>query len=513
MNYLNGGMGLRGWMTGGVPSRLIKLLEIANRNATKRGDKPPILSEPKDDREREERLATVWVAYLVESGFASNACWSSSLNVEEILVPLPTSTDEFMQRYDQTGYMKPNPQTAHDLDVLTHHPLPDPFVLVVKSSILLGRVARWIYNWRQRVVCPGDELAGMSQPSFAKLIDDIAAFETHLPGSLKNIYRLVDSGAVNTFTSELLSVHIFPKLAIMLLYEPFLDWDRPAANPTALYATQRAFEGIVGLVHLIPSQLDVTQLFTPLLAFSMFTVGRMVSRFAFQANRDEQYAIAMRWRADLISINSVLQRYAAKHVVGNYLQQYIANHVKMHEEGRKEIDCSHDCHPRATNTSTMNSPSGTPDGEMGTRSSAASVSGATSNSPMVSSSLGRTPESVEAVDAATQASSSSGSSHHHHHHHLTPDYMQQTLGQPSDQGFDPSLLEFLDPTAAAQVQAALAAANGKIPEGPQSPLSQLLAGLGSNNMNGLGSPGSANGVVNLMGGDISGWSFSGQFNN
>lgn len=504
--YLNNGMALRGWMTGGIPGRLIKALEIATRNVRKT-DKPPLMSEPADDREREERLATVWIAYLAEAGFSSNACWASSLTLEEILVPLPTSNDEFLQRFDHTGFMKPNPQTAHDPDVLTHHPVPDPFVLVVKSSFLLGRVARWIFDWQQRVVQSGDELDGMSMPSFIKLNQDITAFQASLPNALKNVYRLVDSGSMNTFSAELLSVHIFPNLSMILLYEPFLDWDKPAPNMPAVLAVQRAFEAIMGLIHLIPSQLDITLVLTPLLAFSMFTIGRIVSRFVFRANQDEQYALAMRWNADLISLNSLLQRYAAKHTLGVHLQHYIANHVRMHQEGRKEIGSMKDvCASINLNTPPpIGNLSASSDTDMGARSSAASVSGTATTSPAVPSSLGRTPDSIDAVDAATHASSSSGSVPY-----LSPDHMQQTLGMSSD-GFDPSLLEFLDPTAAAQVRAALSGMNPKAPEGPQSPFSELLAGLNSN-MNGMGSPASANGDVHLMGGDISGWNFN-QFNN
>lgn len=497
-------MALRGWMTGGIPGRLIKALEIANRNVRK-ADKPPLMSDPKDDREREERLATVWIAYLAEAGFSSNACWASSLTLDEILIQLPTSNDEFLQRFDQSGYMKLNPQCAHDPDVLVNHPIPDPFVLVIKASFLLGRVARWIYEWQQRVVQPGDDLEGIKMESFIKLSADIQAFQGSLPSALKNVYRLVDSGNMNTFSAELLSVHIFPNLATMLLYEPFMDWDNKTPNMSAVHVVQRSFESIMGLVHLIPSQLDITLVLTPLLAFSMFTVGRFVSRFVFRANQSEEYALAMRWRADLITINSILQRYAAKHVLGVHLQMYIANHVRMHQEGKKEIDMAEMCSSMNYKSSSpaLNTPSVSSDTDMGSL-------GTATTSPGVPSSLGRTPESVDAVDAATHSSGSSGT-------YLSSDHnMQQTLGLSSEGAFDPSLLEFLDPTAAAQVQAALGRVGGKAPDAAQSPLSELLAGLnsssGMNGMNGLGSPGSANGVVNLMGGDMSGWSFN-QFSN
>ncbi|GMK56536.1 hypothetical protein CspeluHIS016_0303760 [Cutaneotrichosporon spelunceum] len=499
-NYLNNGLALRGWMTGGLPGRLIKALEIATRN-TRKSDKPPLLDAAEDDREREERIATVWIAYLAEAGVACNTCWASSFNLDEIFIPLPTSSDEWNQRFDRTGYMKANPQTAHDPDVLIHHPVPDPFVLVIKASLLLGRIARWVYEWNQRVLQPGDSYEGMKMTTFLQLVDDIGVFQSHLPPELKHVYRLVDSGSMNQFTADLLSVHVFPNLALMLLHEPFMEWDSGnGPNMQAVAAVQSGFERIMGIVHLIPSQLDLSVVVTPILAFSMFSVARIVSKFASRASKTEQYALAMRWRADLISINSLLTRYAAKHALGTHLQRFIAGQVRVHEGGRDAMDAMKDVYCGDTKETMANlaacskTPSTNSDTDMGTRSSAASVS---ATSPSMPTSLGRTPESIDAVDAATHTSGCGSSTH------LTPDYlqpqsMQQTFGVQDGQGFDPSVFEFMDSAAAAEVQTTIGAT--KMPTGPQSPLSELLAGLNG--------PSGANGFVNLMGGDIPGWNYN-----
>lgn len=133
ISYLNQGMALRAWMVSGSPARLIKLLEITNRNRRKT-DKPAMMSPPKTDVEREERLATVWVAFLLDSCFSANSAWAPSLDLDDIRVPLPASSDEFLQKFDNSGYVKPNPQTAHDPDLLVNHPVPDQFVFVVKCE-------------------------------------------------------------------------------------------------------------------------------------------------------------------------------------------------------------------------------------------------------------------------------------------------------------------------------------------------------------------------------------------
>jgi hypothetical protein len=59
-------------------------------------------------------------------------------------------------------------------------------------------------------------------------------------------------------------VHILPNIALCTLYEPFVDWD--SAIDRYLPSIQRAYEGVVGMLHLIPSNLDVSLIMTSLLA-------------------------------------------------------------------------------------------------------------------------------------------------------------------------------------------------------------------------------------------------------
>jgi hypothetical protein len=51
-----------------------------------------------------------------------------------------------------------------------------------------------------------------------------------------------------------------PHMALMMLHEPFIDWDSPdsGALPTVL----KAVEGVLGILHLIPSNLDVNLVLT-----------------------------------------------------------------------------------------------------------------------------------------------------------------------------------------------------------------------------------------------------------
>jgi len=77
-------------------SRLIKSTEIGNRNnPTRYSDS---IFHPQDSwADREEAYATVWMAFVLDSGFAMNSFWSQSMNLGELLCPLPTSSRAFNQ--------------------------------------------------------------------------------------------------------------------------------------------------------------------------------------------------------------------------------------------------------------------------------------------------------------------------------------------------------------------------------------------------------------------------------
>lgn len=77
--------------------RLIKSLEMGNRNHPTRyqdATYPP----QGNSVDREERLATLWLAYTQDAGFSMVSHWSQSMHLQELLCQLPTSSDEFCKR-------------------------------------------------------------------------------------------------------------------------------------------------------------------------------------------------------------------------------------------------------------------------------------------------------------------------------------------------------------------------------------------------------------------------------
>lgn len=84
-------------MISGQPARLIKPLELTNKNIPKRL-KEPLLPDSCDRVEREERIAAVWMAFIIDSGYSMNSTWSQSMDLSEIWCHLPTSAADFASR-------------------------------------------------------------------------------------------------------------------------------------------------------------------------------------------------------------------------------------------------------------------------------------------------------------------------------------------------------------------------------------------------------------------------------
>ncbi|EKC99114.1 hypothetical protein A1Q2_06518 [Trichosporon asahii var. asahii CBS 8904] len=426
LTYLNKGIALRSWIMSAAPVRLIHALEITNRNL-RTGGKPPIMGAPATDREREERLATIWLTYMYDVGFAVNACWTPIFNIDTIYNALPTSATEFAKKQHLGASMAGNPQTAHEADVMVHHPVHDAFVLAVKASMLFGRVSKWLGTWKQRHVRAGDAQDALSAPSFVQLNAEIMAFQLSVPAAFKNIYKLVDSGDLTPFNADLLSLHIFPNTALLLLHEPLIDWKGP--ENSAMRQVQKSFEAIVGLLHLIPSQLDLSLVLTPLLIFCLFTTGRIITLFIGRAGKEEAYAHSMRWKTDLGVIQAVMERYGTKHSIGVLLGEFLKVHMQLGGEPEHMDDmCARRMRDVCATSSVgeLNSGSGygAVDGpgnpetggtgyESQSQSQSAGSGPSTTSIPGLSpptkgnsgtsASVGQTPESVDAVDFETQA--------------------------------------------------------------------------------------------------------------
>lgn len=55
-----------------------------------------------------------------------------------------------------------------------------------------------------------------------------------------------------------------PNIALLMLYEPFINWEEPQLG--SVMHMHKAYEAIIGILHLIPSNVDISLVLTADLA-------------------------------------------------------------------------------------------------------------------------------------------------------------------------------------------------------------------------------------------------------
>lgn len=78
-------------------ARYAKTLELGNKNHPKR-DKEPLFGNPVDAVERETRLATVWLSFIIDSCNTVCTTCNQSMDIKEMLCHFPTSSVEYKQK-------------------------------------------------------------------------------------------------------------------------------------------------------------------------------------------------------------------------------------------------------------------------------------------------------------------------------------------------------------------------------------------------------------------------------
>ncbi len=64
--------------------------------------------------------------------------------------------------------------------------------------------------------------------------------------------------------TEFQLIHVMPNIALCMLYEPFVDFRDPLSKPITIL--ERAIQSIIGVLHLIPTNLDVSLIITSVFA-------------------------------------------------------------------------------------------------------------------------------------------------------------------------------------------------------------------------------------------------------
>ncbi|WVQ82738.1 hypothetical protein IAT38_004870 [Cryptococcus sp. DSM 104549] len=321
--YLNKGMCLKGWLTATQPSQIILALEVLKRKNRKKYAETPILGPPTSSVEREERLSTLWWTFLKDAGGALYSSLAPVINLADVESPLPTGAADWAKM----DSMFENPQDAKSFDLLYSPVCLGYLVLVIKMSILLSKVARydkWIRDWHHRDAVPGDDLAGMSQQSFKDHLQSIETYVANIPPAFKNIYKLLDPSSPQKLDANILFIHVLPNIAVAIMHEPFLQWT--PTDPATLM-TQKACEEIVGILHLIPSNLDVATIMTPLTLYTLNAVGLVLCDLVKHALKSQSYVMAARHRSNLETVRDLLGRYGQRHTLGLAMSRFLGEYV------------------------------------------------------------------------------------------------------------------------------------------------------------------------------------------
>ncbi|KAI0931896.1 hypothetical protein AcW1_000826 [Taiwanofungus camphoratus] len=162
---------------------------------------PSLLLPPKNAIEDEMRRNAFWIAYAIERTHGSGNGWAMVLDDQDVSQLLPIRYDQF----ERGVLVLPNErQWSHDKDALSSHPdgQVDPFILYIKSTMLLSRVKNFNlrfrskyyagdpsivtqYNTTKGVDCldPGD---ARQTPAFIELDELVTSFKSSFPPHLRN---------------------------------------------------------------------------------------------------------------------------------------------------------------------------------------------------------------------------------------------------------------------------------------------------------------------------------------
>jgi hypothetical protein len=92
--YFAKSMPMQGLIVAGTPPRLLKALEIMNKNQHVRY-KEALIGEPTDCVDREVRLATVWMTFIMDAVITLNSYWNGNIYLDEVQCPFPIGDSAF----------------------------------------------------------------------------------------------------------------------------------------------------------------------------------------------------------------------------------------------------------------------------------------------------------------------------------------------------------------------------------------------------------------------------------
>ncbi|KAH9947919.1 hypothetical protein B0H21DRAFT_736146 [Amylocystis lapponica] len=279
---------------------------------------PSLLPPAKTVAEDELRRNVFWLAYAIERTHGCGNSWAMMLDDQDISQLLPVRSDQF----EQGVLVLPDErQWSHDKDVLLRHPedQTDPFILYIKSTILLSRVKNFNLRFRSKyhagdpaTLSPSTNAVEDAEffdvrktPAFIEIDELVAAFLASFPLHLKHPVR------GHLVHSHLFTACIASHLANILLHETHAVVGRSTCTSSRkILVAARAILDQLYQVSATSYEISLLGLFS-LMGF--FMAGRVLVRFlhvAIDYKSEEQTAIL---RAEVDFIRTTLAK-SGEHV-------------------------------------------------------------------------------------------------------------------------------------------------------------------------------------------------------
>ncbi|KDN36703.1 hypothetical protein K437DRAFT_49514 [Tilletiaria anomala UBC 951] len=193
------------------------------------------LHPPKDWIEEEERRRTFWIALASDRTSSSTTGWACSFAEEDVLVELPSASQEEFAAGDPNvpppgSEQLVSDQMIDDVDLFTEK-FVDGLGLYIKACVLIGRVGR------QLLRLPTKPLESEYRRIFSSGIEqDVDRYDESMRNFIQHSNHATIMGAM---TAELATTaQLMVQVCRLLMYEPLIPFDNAAVAKTDEACTQ-----------------------------------------------------------------------------------------------------------------------------------------------------------------------------------------------------------------------------------------------------------------------------------
>ncbi|WVQ75275.1 hypothetical protein IAR50_004888 [Cryptococcus sp. DSM 104548] len=283
-----------------------------------------ILGPPATAAEREERLATAWMAFCQDSEAAVSSGWVNQLGTEELSIPFPASRAD---RWSE-GPIPENVQTYHSPDLHIAHPVPDAFVLLIKGQILLSRVGVLVRRYRR--MSPEEKEATRESVEFGGIEKDIQHLRHSWPAALKDPVQYMN-GYQKQIDADLISAHLLPPTAAILLHEPFADLSDPAC-PSALNLLHESKGCLKVVFEMCNNSAAISYSVSAIAPWFLYTAARTLLLFYRRALATSDLKKVLEYHNEIAAVRTVMAALSVRNAMAARYSTLLSMTIRALEE-------------------------------------------------------------------------------------------------------------------------------------------------------------------------------------